>query len=139
VPAPHRRGHLSNRSTAAPFRDRGTGLSDRAIARTLDSLDRVDADASVAEVVAAYLAMDVPMTDAEIAAAVRGLAGRPDAEAVVARVRANMAAGHDPGRGIAPTPATETGGQEAPRATTGPVATPERSPAGTGAYARSAP
>jgi hypothetical protein len=102
MPSPKPRGHLTNRSTSAPFRDRGSGADDQEVAGWLDRLDRLlsKTAATVPEQIAAYVRLDPDLPDSEIARSVRGVRGRRDAAALVARVRGNLAAGHDPGRGL---------------------------------------
>jgi hypothetical protein len=100
--APNRRGHLQ-RERSAPFRDRGSGADEREVDKWLRRLDRAlaETDASVPELVAAHVRLDPEMGDREITLRVVGLRGRPDGEAIVARVRANLAAGREPGHGLA--------------------------------------
>jgi hypothetical protein len=99
VPAPGKRGRISNRAGSVPFRDRGTGLSDRAMVRVLARLDELGGgtDSPWPEQCAAHLRIDGLLSDA-------ALADRFNVEAAdVARVRANVAAGHPPAA-ASPTP-----------------------------------
>jgi hypothetical protein len=98
VAPPGKRGHLS-RDGSVPFRDRPPGMSDRRITRLLDRLDQLGggADSPWPEQCAAHLRIDGLLSDA-------ALADRFNVEAAdVARVRANVAAGHPPAA-ASPTP-----------------------------------
>jgi hypothetical protein len=94
MPAPHKRGHLSNRDGAAPFRARPPGLSDHGAASILGKLDRQlpELETSIDSLVAAHLRQHPELIDDDIARRIRGL----DDSARVARVRGMLAAGHDP-------------------------------------------
>jgi hypothetical protein len=130
MPTPNKRGHLSNRATAQPFRARGTGMPDRRIARLLARLDELGGGATspVPDRIAAHLSIDPMLTD-------ETLAGRFNVSAaLVARVRANVAAGRPPGRGIDHDAAYPA--QEPSRAVPGPAGSPEPVAAVSGAYVR---
>lgn len=92
----HTRLRASGSGDLLAARGRGQ-LSDAEAARVLRKLGRaVPGDVSVPEAVAAHLRMDPGLSDDEIVARIRGL----DDSALVARVRANLAAGHPPGHGL---------------------------------------
>jgi hypothetical protein len=129
MPSPKPRGHL-RRDGATPFRSRPPGMSDQAMARVLARLDKLGggADSPWPDQVAAHLSIDPMLTDDT-------LAGRFNVSAaLVARVRANMAAGRPPGRGIDHD--AEYPAQEPSRAAPGPAGTPEPVAAVSGAYVR---
>jgi hypothetical protein len=119
MPGPNRRGHISNRASAGPFRVRPPGMPDRAIVGVLKRLDELGggADSPWPEQCAAHLSIDPMLTDDT-------LAGRFNVSAaLVARVRANMAAGRPPGRGIDHDAVYPR--QEPSRAARRPAGTPE--------------
>jgi hypothetical protein len=91
MPAPNRRGRVSNRPGPAPLRNRPRGVTDQDIRSTLKKLDRGEAKpASVADTAASFIRLNPRLTDADIA---EGLQCDPP---LVARVRANLAAGRPP-------------------------------------------
>jgi hypothetical protein len=129
VPAPGRRGRISNRVGSVPFRDRGTGLSDRGVASILDKLDRAlpELDTSIDSLIAAHLRQQPELTDDAIVCRIHGL----DDPARVARVRGLLAAGHDPD-----TPGVNTRHLEGPTRAAGSSTPPEHSAARSGTHAR---
>jgi hypothetical protein len=77
------------------------GISPQRAAELLEDLARFDdGDGSMAEQVAAVVSLQPAITDKQVAVWCRGLARRTDAEAIVAQVRGNLAAGRPAGHGL---------------------------------------
>jgi hypothetical protein len=121
MPAPNRRGRVSNRPGPAPLRNRPRGVTDQDIRSTLKKLDRGEAKpASVADTAASFIRLNPRLTDADIA---EGLQCDPP---LAARVRANLAAGRPPDHG-ASGPPLRTHAPESPPAVAACPASPARS------------
>jgi hypothetical protein len=77
------------------------GISQKRAAELLESLARFDdGETSIAEQIAAVVSLEPAITDEAVAIWCRGLARRTDAEAIVAQVRGNLAAGRPAGHGL---------------------------------------
>jgi hypothetical protein len=129
VPPPGKRGRISNRVGAAPYRSRPAGMSDRRIDRVLDRLEKLGggADSRWPEQVAAHLSLDPMLTD-------ETLANRFNVSAAsVAQVRGNIAAGRPPGRRI---PHARIPAVEPPGPASDPPARPAPSAPASGAHGR---